>query len=66
VNKSKDETICSFLRGDLNCDNHVNLIDFSIMAYWYKKINPPEKVDLNNDGKITLVDFSIMAFNWTG
>lgn len=64
--KLKDGIACNLLRGDLNCDNHVNLIDFSIMAYWYKKINPPEKVDLNGDGKITLVDFSIMAFNWTG
>lgn len=57
---------CSALRGDLNCDSKVNLVDFSIMAYWYKKINPPANVDLNSDGKITLVDFSIMAFNWTG
>ena len=65
-NKPKDSKDCSFLRGDLNCDNHVNLIDFSIMAYWYKKINPPQKVDLNNDRKITLIDFSIMLFNWTG
>jgi hypothetical protein len=62
----KDETDCSLFRGDLNCDNHVNLIDFSIMAFWYKKINPPQKIDLSNDGKITLVDFSIMAFYWTG
>lgn len=65
-NKPKDDTLCSTLKGDLNCDNHVNLIDFSIMAYWYKKINPPPKVDLNHDNKISLVDFSIMAFNWTG
>jgi len=65
-NKPKDLTLCAFLKGDLNCDNHVNLIDFSIMAYWYKKPSPPAKVDLNNDGKISLVDFSIMAFNWTG
>lgn len=65
-NKSEDDIVCSSLRGDLNCDNHVNLIDFSIMAYWYKKNKPPQKVDLNNDGVISLVDFSIMAFNWTG
>ena len=62
----KDTEACSTLRGDLNCDNRVNLIDFSIMAYWYNKINPPQKVDLNGDNKINLVDFSIMVFNWTG
>jgi hypothetical protein len=65
-NKPKDEIVCSLLEGDLNCDSHVNLIDFSIMTYWYKKTNPPKKVDFNLDGKITLVDFSILAFNWTG
>lgn len=64
-NKKKDKTFCSLLRGDLNCDNHVNLIDFSIMAFWYKKQTPPTRVDLNSDGKISLVDFSILAFNWT-
>ncbi len=57
---------CPLLRGDLNCDGHVNLVDFSIMAFWYKKNSFPEKVDLNGDGAITLVDFSIMAYNWTG
>lgn len=64
-NKVKNNTGCSLLRGDLNCDNHVNLTDFSIMAYWYKKTGFPLKVDLNADGKISLADFSIMVFNWT-
>ncbi len=64
--KKKEVNTCSSLRGDLNCDKKVNLVDFSIMAYWYKKNNPPSNVDLNKDGIISLVDFSIMAFNWTG
>jgi hypothetical protein len=62
----KEEIFCTLFSGDLNCDNHVNLVDFSIMAHWYKKLNPPAKVDLSGDGKVTLVDFSIMAYNWTG
>ena len=33
-NKPKNNVICSTLKGDLNCDGHVNLIEFSIMAYW--------------------------------
>lgn len=57
---------CGSLRGDINCDDRVNLVDFSIAAYWYKRSNPPAKVDLNNDGQVTLVDFSILAYNWTG
>ena len=54
------------LKGDLNNDGRVNLVDFSIAAFWYGKPNPPTKVDLNSDGKINLVDFSIMAYYWTG
>lgn len=59
-----DDKTCRI--ADLNCDGKVNLVDFSILAYWYKKTPVPEKVDLNNDGKVTLVDFSIMAYYWTG
>jgi hypothetical protein len=62
----KTAGVCDKLRGDVNCDTRVNLVDFSIMAFWYKKTGVPVKVDLNNDGTVTLVDFSIMAFNWTG
>lgn len=54
------------LKGDINNDGRVNLIDFSIEAYWYQRSNPLIKADLNLDGKVNLVDFSIMAFYWTG
>src|SRR3989344_2365521 len=53
-------------KGDLNKDSGVNIVDFSIAAYWYKRSSPPASVDLNGDGKVDLVDFSIMAFYWTG
>jgi len=58
-------------KGDLNNDNKVNLVDFSIAAYWYKRpisaefaIKEAER--LNGDGKVDLIDFSIMAYYWTG
>ncbi|MEK7120884.1 MAG: dockerin type I domain-containing protein, partial [Patescibacteria group bacterium] len=51
---------------DLSGDKKVNLIDFSILAYWYKRSSPPLTHDLNKDGKVDLVDLSIMAYNWTG
>ncbi|TSC62678.1 MAG: Di-glucose-binding within endoplasmic reticulum [Parcubacteria group bacterium Greene0416_14] len=54
------------LKGDVNGDGQVNLVDFSIVAYWYHRPSPPVHVDLNNDKKVDLVDFSIMAFYWTG
>jgi len=58
-------------KADLNGDCRVNLIDFSIAAYWYKRplsaeFKSREATRLNGDGRIDLVDFSIMAFYWTG
>ena len=53
-------------KADVSGDAQVNLTDFSIAAFWYKRPSPPEHVDLNNDGEVDLVDFSIMAFYWTG
>jgi len=53
-------------KSDMNKDGRVNIVDFSIMAYWYKRPSPPPEQDLNGDGKVDLVDFSIMAFHWTG
>ncbi len=53
---------------DINKDTRVNAIDFSIMAYWYKRplTTAGKKSDLNNDGKVDLIDFSILAYYWTG
>ncbi len=51
---------------DVNLDKKVNLVDFSIVAYWYKRASPPANVDMNKDGKVDLVDLSILVFNWTG
>lgn len=62
-NKTRQKTT---LVEDLNNDGKVNIIDFSIAAYWYKKLNPPSAIDLNHDGVINLIDFSIMAYYWTG
>ena len=60
-----------FLKGDLNNDGKVNLVDFSIAAYWYKRtlssaMEETECERLNCDYLINLVDFSIMAYYWTG
>jgi hypothetical protein len=58
-------------KGDVNSDCKVNLVDFSITAYWYKRaltgsFIATEAAKLNGDGKVTLGDFSIMAYYWTG
>jgi len=49
---------------DLNKDGKVNLIDFSILLYWWGKENPI--VDRNQDGIVNLADFSIILYYWTG
>ncbi|MEO5635000.1 MAG: hypothetical protein ABIS26_01050 [Candidatus Paceibacterota bacterium] len=52
--------------GDCNVDHIINIVDFSILAFWYGKLNPPKCVDTNSDNTINLTDFSILAFYWTG
>lgn len=53
---------------DLNRDGFVNLIDFSILIFWWGtpggNSNPP--ADINQNGNVGLEDFSILLFNWTG
>lgn len=50
---------------DVNCDGRVNLVDLSILLYWYKNPIPPASVDLNKDGVVNIVDFSILVYRWT-
>jgi hypothetical protein len=52
--------------GDFNRDGRVNLVDFSILLYWFDKENPISSVDCNKDNRINIVDFSILMYNWTG
>jgi cysteine-rich repeat protein len=53
---------------DLNRDTKINLVDFSILIFWWQTnggdSNPP--ADINGNGRVSLEDFSILLFNWTG
>ena len=51
-------------RADFNKDNKTNLVDFSVMLYWWGKYNPC--ADQNQDGMVNLPDFSILMYWWTG
>jgi len=62
VGKYKPEEICP--KADFNKDGRTNLIDFSILLYWWGKYNPC--VDQNGDGIVNLPDFSILLYYWTG
>ena len=55
--------VASCLRSDLNKDGEVNLVDFSILMYFWGSDDPD--ADINQDGEIDLIDFSIMMYCWT-
>jgi Dockerin type I domain len=56
------------LSADLNRDGKINLIDFSILLFWWNTNggDSDPSADINRDGRVTLTDFSILLFNWTG
>jgi hypothetical protein len=53
---------------DLNRDGKVNLIDFSILIFWWGTAggNSDPAADINGNARVGLEDFSILLFNWTG
>ncbi|NMC35704.1 hypothetical protein GYA49_01525 [Candidatus Beckwithbacteria bacterium] len=53
---------CSIDQGDLNCDDAVNLIDFSILMYYWG--TDSSSADINEDDIVNLIDFSIMMYYW--
>ncbi len=54
-------------RSDLNCDGRVNLIDFSILIYWWEQVAGSNvRADINRSGFVDVVDFSVMLYDWTG
>jgi hypothetical protein len=51
---------------DFNCDGLVNIIDLSILLYYYNQTGAGvAPYDLNEDGMINLSDVSIMFYYWT-
>ncbi len=53
---------------DLNRDTRINLIDFSILIFWWgtNAGNSDPTADINGNGRVGIEDFSILLFNWTG
>jgi len=53
--------------GDINKDGKINLIDFSIMLFFWNQRDPKNPcADINQDKIVNLSDFSIMLYWWTG
>jgi hypothetical protein len=54
-------------KADLNCDGQVDLIDFSILLYYWNQTKPANaRADINTDNMVNIIDFSIMLYYWTG
>jgi hypothetical protein len=52
---------------DLNFDGKVNIIDFSILLYFWGQTKPGNPcADINFDGIVNITDFSIMMYWWAG
>lgn len=52
---------------DLNFDGRVNIVDFSILLYFWGQTKPANRcADINFDGIVNIFDFSIMMYWWTG
>jgi hypothetical protein len=53
-------------RVDLNGDCRVDIVDLSIIVYFFGRSDDQmSRFDLNNDGVVELVDVSILMFYWT-
>lgn len=51
---------------DFNGDNRVDIVDFSIMLYYYGRSDQTAlHYDLNHDGIVDLQDVSILMYYWT-
>ena len=51
---------------DLNFDGKVNIVDFSILLYFWQQKAPSNRcADINFDGIVNIIDFSIMMYYWT-
>ena len=50
---------------DLNFDGRVDLVDFSILLYFWGQKNPKNScADINGEGIVDIIDFSIMMYYW--
>ncbi len=60
------DVVKNFSIYDLNKDGKVNLVDFSMLVYWYRRPSPPVAYDFNKDTQVGLADLSMMIYHWTG
>lgn len=55
-----------FIDADINRDRNVDIVDFSVLLFYWQQRNPANaRADINHDGIVNIVDFSIMLYFWT-
>jgi hypothetical protein len=56
------------LPGDLNLNGQVNIVDFSVLLFWWNNSSAKalNATDVNKDGRVGLADLSILLYYWTG
>lgn len=57
--------IAGALRGDINKDGKVNIVDYVILITNWNSISVGNIADLNNDGKVDILDLVVVMVNWT-
>jgi hypothetical protein len=56
----------TYIDADINKDGKVDLIDFSILLFYWGKSNPVQaRADINHDSVVNIIDFSVMLYYWT-
>jgi hypothetical protein len=54
-------------RVDLSGDCRVDMVDLSILMYYYRRSGPDiAEYDFNENGRVDLFDVSVMMYYWTG
>ena len=52
---------------DFNDDGRCDIIDLSILLFYYDQSGPTVKrYDLNNNGVVNFIDVSVLLYYWTG
>lgn len=53
----------TFIAGELNGDSYINILDASILSFWFSKSTDPafSHVDFNCDGVINIMEFSVFG-----
>lgn len=64
---SSTDPDAGFIDADINKDTKVDIIDFSILLFYWQQKNPSNaRADINHDSTVNIIDFSVMLYFWTG